>query len=901
MATNLTLPLSLDEPVAPLHADVLLADGALAVVRTLEPGDGAMLHELHERVSEDAVRMRFFSVARRTAHAYVEHVLGSPDTLALAAEVRGQIVALATAEPIDPRASEVAFLVDDAFRGQGLGTLLLEHLAAMACDRGIRRFEAEVLSENYRMLGVFGDAGFRVQRRLDAGVQVLEMDTGVTPAVQDAADRREFGDEARSLAPLLAPRSVAVYGVRRDGSGIGATALRGIRDGGYRGELVVVHPTAEEVGGVSATVSLADHAGRIDLAVIAVPAQRVAFALEDAGRAGVPAAVVISSGFGEMGEAGADLQRGLAALARSLGMRVVGPNCLGLVCNDPQIRLNATFNGSVPPPGGLAVASQSGGVGILLMDLAGRTDLGVRYFVSLGNKADVSSNDLLAAWYDDDQVTCAALYLESFGNARKFARFARRFSERKPLLAVVGGRSSGGRRAGLSHTAAAVSPEVAVRALFAQAGVIGCTDAEDLADTARFLTREPLPAGRRVGVVTNAGGLGVLAADAAADTGLDVVELSAEVQARIAGLVNQTTGTGNPVDAGAGAQPHQIATIAETVLASGEVDALMTILVATGENDLSATVRALGEVRQRHPEVPQVAVRLGEPTPGECGDVTTYATAAAGLRALSRAAAYAEWRAIERTQPEPSDPQQAGEARSRAQALVSGGGTSGWVTPQDARELLASHGVAMVGEAVTGPVAAAEVAGRIGYPVAVKLAEADVVHKTEGGLVRIGLEDADQVHRAVTDMERFRGGPATVLVQPMHSGVEMVVGVIREPSLGPLVMVGAGGVATDVWADQVFLLPPFGIGDVDRALRSLRIWPLLDGFRGAPPADTSGLARLVVDVGRLAVDVPEVAELDLNPVLVDAAACSVVDAKLRVAVPGDEALLDAPRQLRRVR
>ena len=223
------------------------------------------------------------------------------------------------------------------------------------------------------------------------------------------------------------------------------------------------------------------------------------------------------------------------------------------------------------------------------------------------------------------------------------------------------------------------------------------------------------------------------------------------------------------------------------------------------------------------------------------------------------------------------------------------------MTPQDAQDLLASHGVEMVGEAVTGPAAAAEAAGRIGYPVAVKLAEADVVHKTEGGLVRIGLEDADQVHGAVTDMERFRGGPATVLVQPMHSGVEIVVGVIREPSLGPLVMVGAGGVATDVWADHVFLLPPFGIGDVDRALRSLRIWPLLDGFRGAPPVDTSGLARLVADVGRLAVDVPEVAELDLNPVMVDVDACSVVDAKLRVAAPGEDALLDGPRQLRRVR
>ena len=881
-------------------ADVLLADGALAVVRTLEPGDEDALHELHERVSDEAVRMRFFSVARRAAHAYVEHVLSSPETLALAAEVHGRIVALATAEPLDPHASEVAFLVDDDLRGQGLGTLLLEHLAAMARDRGIRRFEAEVLAENRRMLQVFGDAGFRVERRLAAGVQVLEMDTRVTPAVQDAADRREFWAEARSLAPMLAPRSVAVYGVRRDGSGIGATVLRAIREGGYGGELIAIHPTAREVGGVPALATVADHPGRVDVAVIAVPAERALAALEDAGLAGVPAAVVISSGFGEMGEPGADLQRRLAGLARSHGMRVIGPNCLGLVCNDPDVRLNATFNGSVPPPGGLAVASQSGGVGIVLMDLAGRTELGVRYFVSLGNKADVSSNDLLAAWYDDPQVTCAALYLESFGNARKFARFARRFSERKPLLAVVGGRSSGGRRAGASHTAAAASPEVAVRALFAQAGVIGCTDSEDLVDTAQMLTSQPLPPGRRVAVVSNAGGLGVLAADAADDERLDVVEFSTALQSELVGLVNQTTGTANPVDAGAGAEPAQMASIVDTVLASDEVDAVVVLLVATGDNDVSAMVRELAEVRTRHPLAPVVVVPLGGPEPEDAPGVTAYRSTAAALGSLGRAAAYAEWRRTAPAEIERTEPDAVVGGRAVARKLLGGPTSGGWVAPAAARDLLGRYRIHLVGRIVRGPDAAAEAAADLGFPVALKVADAEVVHKTEHRLVRTGLLDADEVRSAVSEFAACRPGPTEVLVQPMVTGLEIAIGVVRDPSLGPLVMVAAGGVAVDVWRDHAFLLPPLGPGDAIRALRSLRVWPLLEGFRGAEPADIAALAQLVADVGRLAVDVPELAELDLNPVMVGPEGCTVVDAKVRL-VHADEAHLDLPRQLRRVR
>lgn len=884
---------------APHAADVLLSDGSLAVVRHLGPDDGAALHDLHERVSEDTLWLRFFSIARVAAHRYVDHVLSSPETIALVAVVDGEVVALGTAEPTAPQVCEVAFLVADDHRGQGLGTLLLEHLAAEARDRGVRRFEARVLTSNHRMLEVFGDAGFVTELCRDGGEEVVTMETVVTPQVQDAADRREFEAESLSLAPMFAPRGVVLYGARRDGSGIGAAVVESIRSGGFRGELAVVHPRADQVHGVPAVPSATRVPWPVDLAVIAVPAGAARQSLEDAAEAGARAAVVISSGFREMGARGADLEQELVTLARRRGIRMVGPNGLGLISNDPAVRLHATFGGTVPPDGGLAVASQSGGVGIALMDLVARAGVGVRSFVSLGNKADVSGNDLLAAWYDDDAVTCGALYLESFGNARKFARFARTFSERKPLVALVGGRSSGGKRAGASHTAAAASPAAGVRALFAQAGVIGCDDAEQLAETALLLTREPLPAGRRVAVVSNAGGLGVLAADVAEDHGLDVVEFSAAVQRKVAALVNQTTGTANPVDAGAGATPAQVQGIVAEVLGSAEVDTVVVVLVATGTNDIAATLEALGEARLDHPDRTLVAVTLGADA-SEATGVTVFASAAAAMAAIGRAVTYAEWRADRQPRShEPSDLTLVRRARATARHLAAAG-SDGWVRPSAARELLDRYDVGLLGEFVVGGAEAARKADAIGFPVAVKLAEADVVHKTELGLVRTGLETPQEVRRAVEDMERIAGEGCLVLVQPMVSGVEVALGVVRDPSLGPLVMVAAGGVATDVWDDRAFLLPPFDAGEAERVLRGLRIAPVLEGYRGAPAAAIREVAQLATRLGRMAVDVPEVAEIDLNPVMVGTRSCAVIDAKVRLS-SADPASLDAPRQLRRPR
>jgi acyl-CoA synthetase (NDP forming)/GNAT superfamily N-acetyltransferase len=887
------------EQLAP--AEVLLADGSIAVVRPLRPDDGPALHELHEGVSDESLRLRFFTVARGTAHTYVDHVLAGGKTMALVAEHRGRLVGLATAEPLNEHRCEIAFLVADTARGLGVGTLLLEHLAAMALVRGFTEFEADVLAENHAMLAVFADAGFSLTRTLDQGTVVLSFGTTLTDEVIERADEREFRAESRSLVPLLRPWSVAVVGVRSDGTGIGATVLHSIKAGGFQGAVAAVHPRATSLAGVRAYPSLAEVPGLVDLVVVCVPATAVNQVLLDAAAAGVRAAVIVSSGFGELGEEGARLQHELSATARAHDIRLVGPNCLGLLINDPEIRLNATFHDAVPPAGGLAVASQSGGVGIVLMDLARKLDLGVHTFVSLGNKGDVSSNDLLAAWYDDPDVTAAALYLESFGNAAKFARFARRFAERKPLLAVVGGRSAGGSRAGASHTAAAATPGVGVDALFTQTGVIGCRDAEDLARTAVLLTEQLLPHGRRLAILSNAGGMGVLAADAAEEVGLEVPTFSPALQAQLATLVHGTTGTSNPVDAGAGVAPAELGAMLDAVLASGEADSVLVVPVGTGVTDGTATMAELARVRAQFPEVPVVAVPLGGLPPAVKTEhpITTYATTASAVRALGRAVRYAEWLAVERSAPAHSAPEAVVRVRAQVRQQLSDHPGGRWLTPGEAAALFASYGISLLGETAGSAGEAVQAASRLGFPVAMKVADPDVVHKTDRGLVRIGLRSQAEIRDAYRAFARELGHPTDVLVQPMVSGAEVALGVVRDPALGALVMVAAGGVATDVWDDRAFLVPPIARSDAQRAVRSLRVWPLLDGFRGAPRGDVAGLESMIEALGRLAVDVPEVAELDLNPVLVGPGGCVVVDAKVRLADPvGPDSA--APRQLRPV-
>ncbi|MCW2794501.1 MAG: family N-acetyltransferase [Nocardioides sp.] len=892
----------------PLDADVLLADGTVAVVRPLLPTDRQGLHELHEGASDASLRLRFFAIGHKAGRDYVSHLFdatAAPTVASLVVTLHGRIVALGTAEQVAPDVAEVAFLVAEDLHGQGMGSLLLEHLAAVCRDRGIRRFVAEILSDNYPMLRVFLDAGFEVTRdAADLGSVHVEMGTAASARAVEAADARESRAEARSLAPLLYPRSVAVTGVRRDGSGIGAAVLASIRSGGYTGSLHVVHPTAVTLGGLPAAARFVDLPGPVDLAIVAVPAPRALDALRDAAAAGIPAVVVISSGFEELGAEGARLQREMLDLAREHSMRLVGPNCLGVMGNDPDIRLNATFSHAVPPPGGLAIASQSGGVGIALIDIARDLGLGVASFISLGNKADVSGNDLLAAWFEDPHVTAAALYLESFGNASKFARVARRFAERKPLLAVVGGRSSGGRRAGVSHTAAAAASGVGVDALFAQAGVIGCRSAEELAETALLLAGQPLPQGPRIAVLSNAGGFGVLAADEADQCGLVVPELSASVREVLARHVLGTTGTSNPVDAGAGAAPEDVAAITAALLDSDEVDAVVVVLVRTSVSAPGPLVAALARCRAEHPGKPVLLVPMGglDPTEDQLTGITRFRSVTTAVRALARVVRYAAWLRIPHDEPLDTDDDRAAAAREVAEARLAGvGAGAGWLSPTDAVELLEPYHLAPVGIEAPDPVAAAQAADELGCPVAVKVADPAVVHKTDRGLVRVGLRSTAEVMAAARAFSEELGrDEVPVLVQPVVTGVELALGVVRDPGFGPLVMVAAGGVNVDLLADRVFLVPPLTRGDAARALRSLRCWPLLDGFRGSARVDVEALERLVVDLGALAADVPQVAELDLNPVVVTPTDCVLVDVKVRLAA-ASAVNAGIPRQLRRPR
>jgi acyl-CoA synthetase (NDP forming) len=546
--------------------------------------------------------------------------------------------------------------------------------------------------------------------------------------------------------------------------------------------------------------------------------------------------------------------------------------------------LNATFARALPGPGGLAIASQSGGVGLTLLDLARDLGVGVRSFVSLGAKLDVSSNDLLAAWMDDDQVAAAALHLESFGNALKFARTARRFAERKPLLGVVGGRSTGS--------------SIGVDALFAQAGVIPCSSATEVAETAALLLGQPMPAGYRVGVVTNAGGMGTLVADLADAEGLSVPKLSGEGWAAVQQAVPRAVRTNNPVDLGADLSPAALEAGVRALLSLPELDALVVVLVPTSLADPDALLGALSRTGAQS-DRPVLLVASNGAEHGRPDGVTVYRNAEAAVGALARTMRYAAWRRVPAEDPPAPLGVRAAFAHAWAiQRLAARGGTAEWLPASASAELLGPYGVDHVGVEARDSDDACRAAAAIGFPVVVKVADPTVVHKTDRGLVRAGLLTPADVVAAVDAFRAELGSESVdVRVQPVLAGVEVACGVIRDPVFGPLIRIAAGGVATEVWKDEVYLVPPVSSADVGRAMRGLRLWPLLEGYRGSEVVDVEALQSILVGVGQLVVDVPEVSDLDLNPLLVAPDGVHCVDVKVRLQVCDT---LDAgiPRRLR---
>jgi acyl-CoA synthetase (NDP forming)/RimJ/RimL family protein N-acetyltransferase len=874
-----------------LDRHALLIDGRVVRIRAVLPTDRAGLLELNARTSDRSIYLRFFIASRHAADHYVD-LLARPaaaDHAALLVELDGQLIGVAGFERLDDDRAEVALMVGDDFQHEGVGTLLLEELAAVARQRGIVRFTAEVLTENVTMIRAFGSLGYPVRSRIADGVSTVELDLQPTETVLAAIDVREWVAGSASLRPLLEPASVVVVGAGAKDHSVGREVLRNLQLAGFRGELFVVNPHHPEVLGVPSVARAEQLPIAPDLAVIAVPAAQVVDAVADCGRRGVRAAVVVSSGFGELGPTGRNQQDRLVGVARRYGMRLVGPNCLGLINTDPAVRLNATFAPLDVPAGGLALASQSGALGIAVLRAATGCGLGISQFVSTGNKADVSGNDLLIAWIGDRRTKVIALYLESFGNPRKFARIARRVSATKPVLAIKAGRSQAGQRAGQSHTAAAAASDVIVDALFEQAGVLRIDTMPQMLDAARVLTDLPLPAGPRVVVVGNSGGPGILAADAAVAAGLTVAPLSKQLRASIDRQAPGAASTENPIDLGAAMQPAALEAVLSSLVHSPEVDAVLGIVTQTlvADNDeLSAVfVRAaersdkpvlLVQTGERDRSLPVDADRslpvfgFPEPAAQALGLAWRYARIRQSLDPL-RPAETIEW------EPDRAEARRLVTEWLGDERLLAAGG---WLPSDRTVALLERYGIPVCQHLLVHTEAEAMAAAdQLGYPVVMKVT--GVVHKSDIDGVRLDIADVEQLSQAYRQLADLSS--AGVLVQPMVAGdAEIILGGMQDPVFGPVVMVGAGGVFADLVADRRFLLAPTDIQRAGAAIAELRLARVLDGYRGRPPVSRQALARLVSRLGALVDDLPEVAEVDLNPVLGRGSTLMAVDAKVRL-------------------
>ncbi|MFL5916221.1 MAG: GNAT family N-acetyltransferase [Gaiellaceae bacterium] len=785
-----------------------------------------------------------------------------------------RIVALANWVRLrDPRSAEVAFAVGDEFQRRGIGTRLLERLAAHAADAGIEEFVAEVLHENNAMLGVFRDAGFAVTRAGEGGELEIRFPIAPTGSYREQVATRDHVAVRASLEPFFRPRSVAVVGASKRRGSIGGELFRNVLAGDFAGSAYPVNRQGDPVAGVHGYRGIADIAEAIDLAVICVPGERVLAAAEDALDAGVRALVVISAGFAETGSEGAERQERLLALVREHGARLLGPNCLGIASS--PVQLNATFAPRSFPAGKIGFSSQSGALGLALLERAEATGLGVTSFVSIGNKADVSSNDLLEWWEDEDETEMVVLYLESFGNPRAFSRIARRVARRKPILALKGGSTGAGSRAAGSHTAALAGSDVAVDALFRQAGVIRAGTLDELIDVATLLSAQPVPRGRRVALVTNAGGLGILAADACEAAGLELPQPSEATRTALAEVMPAEGSAANPIDLLGGATAESFTAALPPVLADPAFDAAIVLFVPTvgsDEHEVGGAIsRAAASVTDKPVLCVFVSAKGAPPTLRSASSVPAFAYPEAAARALGRAAERGEWlRRPTGAAPEPD------LDRDEAQVVVQEAGED-WLDAEQTRRMLEAYGVPLVPERVVAtPEAAVEAARDLGFPVVLKTAAAGA-HKTEQGGIALDLADEAAVLEAA---ERI--GPP-LLVQPfVRGGAELLAGVVQDPVFGPLVAFGPGGVLAELIGEAQFRLAPLTDLDAEELVHGGKAGRLVAGFRGAPPADETALVDLLLRLSLLANDLPEVAELDLNPVLALPGGCLAVDARVRI-------------------
>jgi len=862
--------------------DVALRSGSTLRLREARSDDGGAIRALHDRLPSGSPYLRFFA-ARDADFAGGPGRLAAGGDCTLVGEAGGRIVAIARffRIPDRPEDAEVAFVVEAAAQSQGIGTALLDRLAEIARGRGVRHFEADLVAGNRRMIEVFRNCGFQIEdRRFDAGVEKLRLDITPAPARAPGPDR----DAVESMRRLFEPRVVAVIGASPARGKIGAEILHNLVER-FRGSVVAINPKHRDVFGVPSFPRLRDVPGPVDLAVVAIPAAGVEAAVDECVAKGVTGIVIITAGFSETGDAGRRREAAIAARVRAAGIRLIGPNCMGILNTDPRFALDATFAPTYPPEGHVALSSQSGALGLALLDYAEKLNLGISTFVSVGNKADVSSNDLIQYWAEDPRTEVILLYLESFGNPARFARLARRVGRTKPIVAVKSGRSRSGSRAASSHTGAFAESDRLVDALFRQTGVIRTTTLEELFDVAMLLAHQPVPLGRRVAILTNAGGPGILAADACEAHGLELPPLSPDSATRLRGLLPPAASVSNPVDMLASAPPEHYRRAEEILLADPAFDSLLVIFIPPIAENTDAVAEAIvtGAGGARKPVLATFMSARG--TPRALSPIPCYPFPESAAIALARATEYGAWRRRPAGAIPPLAGLDLGRARSIIRSALARGG--GWLAPREGTDLLAAFGIASAKAVLASDETdAVEAARSVGFPVALKAVGPTILHKTEVGGVVLGLADEDGVHEACRRLEANLGDRlAGFLVQEMLGGVETIVGVSRDRTFGPLVLYGSGGTLVELLGDVAVRLHPLTDRDVGEMLDEVKGTARLRGYREAPRLDEDALKNLLLRVSALVEHCPEVREMDLNPVMVLATGVRVADARIRIERP----------------
>lgn len=901
MNTDLQIPdsTSLAEVRERYCYNVVLRDGSVVRLRPIEPADAARLLEFGRGLSVESLEMRFLHLPRIDS-ALIDGLVSVDydNRFALVAELSDRIVGVGryARKPRHPETAEMAFVVDDALQGKGLGTAMLDRLAEVARDHGISAIEGDVVAQNQRMLNMVAASGFEVMHRQDGGLLRVRLDLEPTPEYEQRLHERQAQSAAASVRIFMEPASVAIVGASRDPAKIGSMVLHNLLRLGYTGRIYPINPQADEIEAIPAFARLTEVPDPIELAVIAVPLAHVEAVVDECIAKKVRGILLLTAGYSETGAEGREREKTLLARLRAAGIRLVGPNCFGIINTDPKVRLNTSFSPIQPLEGSVGLLTQSGALGQAILDYARDLNLGLSNFVSVGNKADVSGNDLLQYWMQDDRTNVILLYLESFGNPRKFSRIARQVARLKPIVCVKSGRSRAGARAASSHTGSLAGSDRAAEALFRQCGVIRTNTLEELFDVATFLAHQPLPSGPRVAILTNAGGPAIMAADACEAAGLELPTLSDLTVKTLRSFLPAAASVANPVDMIASANAEQYGLAMKALLEDPKVDSVIVLFVPllAGSREQVATA-----IRQAVPDgcrKPVLATFLSaQGMPPELSGIPSYRFPEGAVTALSRALRFARWRNRPAGKLVLFDDFDSETAMSIVESVRERGG--GWLSAEEVASLLSAANIPMARSQVAESlVTALDAAGSIGYPVVLKAVGPNILHKTELGGVKLNINSDQALEDAYTELSQRLGEQMTsVLVQKsIPKGVEVLIGATLDETFGHTIAYGMGGTLVDLIQDVALRLTPLTDNDVTDMLAEVRGTRLLQGWRGAPPADQDIVREILSRLSTLLELCPEIEEVDFNPTIVLEHGATVVDARIRVGTrwqrPGSRAI-----------